>query len=456
MQIIILGAGQVGTTLAENLASESNDITVVDTDLGRLRALQDRLDLRTVYGHACHPSVLRDAGAQEANMLVAVTSSDEVNMVACQVAHSLFKTPNKIARVRNHDYLFDKESIFSDKGVPVDVLISPEQLVTRHITQLMQHPGALQVLDFAHGAARLVAAKTDSNAPMCGRPVADLVKLVPGIEVRIVAIFRRGTPLRPEGDTVIEPDDEVFFITAREQVSPVMQTLRRIGDAYRQVMIAGGGNIGAALAGVLEFRLQVKVIERSAERCNELRTLFSRALVINSGASEQQVLLEEGIAEMDLFCALTNDDEANIMSSMLAKRLGARTVMALINNPAYVDLVGSGGIDLAISPQQATTGSLLTLVRRGEVVNVHTLRHGAAEALEAVARGSRHRSQVVGRSIGEIRFPSGATVGVIVREGRVLSARHDLVVQDGDHLILFLTDKRAIPIVERLFQTESD
>ncbi|MCW8887188.1 MAG: Trk system potassium transporter TrkA [Motiliproteus sp.] len=452
MKIIILGAGQVGATLAENLANEANDITVVDTDLSRLRELQDRLDIRTVEGQGSFPSVLAQAGAEDADMLIAVTNSDAVNMVACQIAYSVYHTPTRIGRVRGHDYLTLKDSLFTDKAIPINVLISPEQLVTRNIKRLIEHPGALQVLDFAEGQAQLVAVKAYYGGPLVGHEIAFLRSHMPTIDTRVAAIFRRGSPIIPQGDTIIEADDEVFFIAARNDIRSVMSELRRLDNPYKRIIIAGGGNIGANLARSIENDYQVKIIERNIGRCNNLANELNRTIVLQGNASDQDLLLEENIESTDVFCALTNDDEANIMASMLAKRLGARTVMTLINNPAYVDLVQGGVIDIAISPQQDTIGSLLTHVRRGDVVNVHSLRRGAAEAMEAIAHGDQKSSKVVGRAIEDIPLPPGTTIGAIVRNKEVLIAHDDVVVENNDHVILFLVDKRRIPEVEQLFQ----
>jgi trk system potassium uptake protein TrkA len=452
MKIIILGAGQVGATLAENLANEANDITIIDTDGARLRELQDRLDIRTIEGHGASPDILQQAGGEDADMLIAVTNSDAVNMVACQVAYAIFHTPTRIGRIRGHDFLSYKDQLFSDKAIPINVLISPEQVVTQHIKRLIQHPGALQVLDFADGRAQLVAVRAFYGGPMVGNEIASLRTHMPKVDTRVAAIFRKGSPIIPQGDTIIEADDEVFFIAARKDIVAVMSELRRLDRPYKRIIIAGGGNIGAGLARSLESQLQIKIIERNIKRCNSLANELERTIVLQGNASDQELLLEENIEGTDVFCALTNDDEANIMASMLAKRLGARTVMTLINNPAYVDLVQGGVIDIAISPQQATIGSLLTHVRRGDVVNVHSLRRGAAEAMEAIAHGDKRSSKVVGRAIEDIDLPAGTTIGAIVRNDEVLIAHDDVVVENGDHVIMFLIDKRRISDVERLFQ----
>jgi trk system potassium uptake protein TrkA len=450
MKIIILGAGQVGGTLAEHLANEQNDITVVDTDGEKLRLLQDRLDIGTVTGGASHPNTLLKAGAEDADMLIAVTNSDEINMMACQVAHTLFNTPTKISRVRSQQYLAHQERLFSRDQIPVDVIIGPEQLVTKNIQQLIANPGALQVLDFAEGRVQLVAVRAYGDGPIVGQKLQEIRKHMPKVDTRVAAIFRQNRPIMPVADTVVEVDDEVFFIAARENIRAVMSELRKVDKPYKRVMIAGGGNIGATLAFNLEGLYQVKVIEQSYERCRVLAERLKHALVLNGSATDPQLLVEENIEGTDVFCALTNNDESNIMMSMLAKRHGARKVITLITNPAYTDLVGEE-IDIAISPQLITIGSLLTHVRRGDISNVHSLRRGAAEAIELTAHGDPRSSRVVGRRLDEIKLPEGVTIGAIVRKEEVLIAHGHIVVETDDHIILFLVDRGKIKAIEKLF-----
>ena len=451
MKIIILGAGQVGSSVAHNLASEFNDITVVDGNAQVLQELQDRLDIRTIVGHGAHPDILIRAGAEDADMIIAVTNSDETNMVACQVAYTLFHTPTKIARVRSAEYL-SRPRLFTVDALPIDVLISPEQLVTDYVQRLIEYPGALQVLDFANGKVQLVAVRAYYDGPLIGQELRALREHMPKVEARVAAIFRRGKPILPEGDTVIEVDDEVFFVAARQNIRAVMSELRREDKTVKRVILAGGGNIGMRLAEALQKRYQVKIIDRNVERTRMLSERLENCVVLLGDAADSELLLEENIENTDVFCALTNDEEANILSAMLAKRLGARKVMSLINRAAYADLVHSDAIDIALSPQQATIGSLLTHVRRGDVVAVHSLRRGAAEAIEAVAHGDRSNSKVVGRTLQDIKLPPGTTIGAVVRGDQVIIAHHDTLIQSGDHVILFLVDKRRIPDVERLFQ----
>jgi trk system potassium uptake protein TrkA len=452
MKILILGAGQVGSSAAYHLSrEEANEVTVVDMRAEILRELQDRLDIRTVVGHAAHPEVLERAGANDADIVVALTDSDETNMIACQVAYTLYHTPTKIARIRSAEYMSAKK-LFTQDAIPVDVRISPEQLVCEHVAQLILYPGTLQVLDFANGRVRLVGARADRDGMLVGQQIASLKEHIPNTEGRIAAIYRDGKSLTPDGDTIIQEDDEVFFITARQDIRVFMSEMRKLEDPVRRVVIAGGGNIGLRLARALEQTNQVKIIERDQKRARYISEQLNKAIVLVGDAADEELLLEENIDSVDVFCALTNAEEANILSAMLAKRLGAHKVMALINRPSYAELVESGTIDVAISPQQVTIGSLLAHVRRGDVVKVHSLRRGAAEAIEAVAHGSSEHSRVVGRKIEDIELPRGTTIVAVVRGETVIIAHHDTVIETDDHVILFMTDRRKIERLEELFQ----
>lgn len=453
MKIIIIGAGQVGGTLAENLVGENNEITLIDVNGELLRELQDKMDLQVIAGHGSHPDILKNAGAEDADMVIAVTNDDSTNMITCQVAYSLFSTPTKIARIRASEILKYKEQLFHNQNVPVDHIIAPEQLVTRDIAHLIDYPGALQVLEFAHGKISLVAVKAYYGGLLVGHALSTLKEHIPNVDTRVAAIYRNGKPIKPLGTTVIEADDEVFFIAASIHIRAVMNELQKLEKAYHKIMIAGGGNIGAGLARILEDNHQVKLIERSPERAKHLASELQNTLVFSGDSSDQELLLEEHIDQFDVFIAVTNEDEANIMSSLLAKKLGVRKTMVLIQRDAYVELVhGSGGIDIAISPQQATISALLTHVRRGAIHNVYSLRGGSAEAIEIVAKGDEKSSKVVGREIKSIKLPPGVSIGAIARGNEVLIAHSNTVIMEEDHVILFLINKNYIYDVEKLFQ----
>jgi len=451
VKIIVLGAGQVGRTVAISLTEEDNDVTVVDTDRQILQELADTTDLRTVEGPASFPEVLRRAGAEDADMIIAATDSDETNIVAIQIAYTLFRTPSKIARIRSQDYMRET-NLFTNEHIPIDVIISPEQLITEHIERIIEHPGAIQVVDFAQGRVRLVGVEVTADAPMVDQPLSRLPDFLGDIETRVTAIYRGEERVVPDGSSVVREGDVVFFLGKRKHTGKVMAQFHDVDEPCRHVMIAGGGNIGLLLARKLERFYRVKVIEADETRAEFIAGELASAMVLHGDAANKEMLVEESISEMDVFCALTNDDEANILSAMLAKRMGARKVMSLINRPAYVDLVERDVIDVAVSPQQITIGALLTLIRRGDVVAVHSLRRGSAEALEGVAHGDAETSSLVGRPIGELKLPRSANIGVVVRGEKVLVAHHDLVIEPDDHLIVLVTDKRQIHEVEKLFQ----
>ncbi|MGD9842308.1 MAG: Trk system potassium transporter TrkA [Steroidobacteraceae bacterium] len=454
MKIIILGAGQVGRTAAYRLArEEANEVTVIDLDEKLLRDLQDRLDIRTILGNGAQPTILEAAGARRADVFIALTNSDEVNMVACQIMSKVFnKDATRIARIRSTEYT-KHSKLFSDedRAFAVDVTLSPEQLVTEHIARLIHYPGALQALDFAGGRVRLVCARALPGGLLVGQRLRTLREHIPNIDVRVAAIYRNGQSVKPTGETIIEQGDEVFFLAPRGSIRQVMNEIQHLEDPVRRIVIAGGGNIGFRLAQLLEQTYQVKLIERDSRRSRRISEQLGNTIVLTGDAADEELLLEENIDSADVFVAVTNAEEANILSAMLAKRLGAKKVMALINRPAYAELMEGGNLDVALSPQMITIGTVLAHVRRGDVVQVHSLRRGAAEAIEAVAHGIEGEGRVIGRKIADIPLPEGATIGAIVRGEEVLMGHHDTVVQRDDHVILFLTDRRQIDAVERLF-----
>jgi len=454
MKILILGAGQVGKTVAGALSHEQNDITVVDHNLQLLRALENRLDIRTVHGEASHPDVLVRAGAEEADLILAVTNSDETNMIACQVAYTLFQTPTRLARVRSMSYQNHPE-LFSTDAVPVNFIISPEFLITQSIKHLIESPEALQILDFADGKVQLVAVRAHSGGPLVGHELRSLSRQVPDVSTRIVAVFRRDRAIIPNGVTVVEEDDEVFFLAASTDIPAVLSAFGRSGKSTRRVMIAGGGKIGARLAQLIQTTYLVKLIEVDPERCRELAKSLYRTIILNGDVTDASLLKEEAIGDTDIFCAVTNNDETNILAAMLAKRCGVRKSLSIINHPDYLDLTQGDAVDIALSPALFTIGAILTHIRRGDVVAVHSLRRGAAEAIEIVVHGNNQTSRVVGQFAKKLRLPEGATVGAIVRRDELIFIHSQTVIESGDHVILFLVDKRHIATVEQLFQVSS-
>ncbi len=454
MKVLILGAGQVGRTAAQHLAREpDNEVTVVDSNEDVLRELQSRVDVRTVAGNASFPAVMEAAGIADTDMLVALTSSDEVNMIACEIAHALYRTPTKIARIRAPEYTAH-DRLFNDGMLSVDVWINPEQLVTEYIERLIRNPGALHVVDFADGRVRLVGMLARRGGLLVGQQLRTLKDHMPNADARIAAIYRDGRFVEPEGETVVQEGDEIFFVAARDHIQRMMNEITRAEDRVRKVIIAGGGNIGFRLAKLLEKNYQVKLIERNGDRARRVSERLENTIVLGGDAQDEELLIEENIDGTDVFAAVTNSEEANVLSAMLAKRLGARKVLALVNRPTYGELMENRSVDIAVSPQTVTIGSLLAHVRKGDVVRVHSLRRGSAEALEIVVHGTEERSRVVGRRIGEIPMPNGASIVSLVRGDRVLIAHHDTLIETEDHVIVFLSDRRQIDAVQRLFQSE--
>ncbi len=481
MNILILGAGRVGESVAESLASEANDITVIDTDPARLAALQDRLDLKGVAGNGIQPSILREAGIEDADLFIACAPLDETNLVACKVAHHMFNVPTTIARIRSPEFQDDASMTTEREGFAVNRVICPEESVTRTIRKLVEYPEALQVLEFAQGLLSLVAVRAVAGGPLVQHSLAEIPRLVPSTDMRIVAIYRQDKPLVDlTGATRIEPGDEVFVLAATDRLRDVLGALRRIDRPVKRVMIAGGGKVGLRLARQLRGEVQMKIIEVNKLRCDYLASqLPSDVLILNGDSTDEDLMGDENVQEMDLFLALTSDDEDNIMACLLAKRMGAKRVLALINRKAYADLVQGTTIDIALSPSHAVIGELLAYVRRGDVEAVHSLRRGAAEALEAIVRGDKASCRIAGRRIEELKLPRGVQIGAIVRglptpeeqdalpavemradgelkaQPQVIIAHHDTVVETGDRVIVFMSSRRQVREVEKLFQVSA-
>jgi trk system potassium uptake protein len=456
MNIIILGAGRVGESVAESLVSEQNDITVIDQDPTRLRWLEERLDLRGVVGNGIQPSVLHEAGAKDADMLIACAAADESNLVVCKIAHDLFQVPTTIARLRSSE-LKEGDALLDKSGFAVDHVICPEESVMRCIEQLIQYPEALQVLEFAGGRVSLIVVRAAADSLLVNHTIAEFRDRLPQAEMRVVALYRQDTPIQAMPETCILPGDEVFVLADTDKIRLVLAAIHKTDQAVQRLMLAGGGKVGLRLARKLAKQYDVKLIERDLKRCEYLASqLPSSTLILNGDGADEDLLHEENVGEMDMFLALTSDDEDNILSAMLAKRMGARRVMALINRRAYADMLQGSTIDIAISPAQTVIGELLTHLRRGDVVAVHSLRRGAAEALEGIARGDTKTSKLVGRRVEDIQLPKGVRMGAIVRgEGKkstVLMPHRDTVIATDDHIILFIPNKRDVRAVEKLFQ----
>ena len=451
MRILILGAGVTGASVAEALANEENDIVVVDFRDDLLEALKERFDIATVTGNAAHPSILEQAGISTMDMVIAVTNRDETNMLACLIINALYSKPKTIARVRAIDYL-KHPSLFSQTGIPVDIVISPEQIVMNSIRNLIEFPGVLQVTEFANGLVRLFSVKVVANGDLTGKKIKTLKDRLVSGKTRVVAIFRHGQPLCVNGEATIETDDEVFFVAPRKEVRRVLEELGKLEVPIKRIIIAGGGHVGKRLALALEADHQVKIIEKDARRAKKIANDLDKTIVLLGDCSDEKLLLDESIEHTDLFCAITDNDGVNIISASLAKSLGARKTICLLNHNSYIKLLSGTNIDVAILPNQETLGSILKHVRKGDVAQVSSLCGGTAEAIEAVAHHNGRDDSVVGKRVDSIKFPDGIVIGALIRDGEVIALHHDTVFKEDDHVIMFAMNKKLIPYIEKSFQ----
>ena len=452
MKILILGAGQVGSTLAKYLCSDNdNDITIVDQKEDKLSPLQRHLDIKTVTGYGAYPSVLEKAGIKSMDMVIAVMGSDERNMVACRMAHTLYHVKKKIARIRTREYLLRPE-IFSNDALPIDFLITPEVLITDYIKGIVEEPGASQVFDFENGLVQLVETRAYVGTPIVNRPIKELHEHMPDVQMRIVSLYRNERAIPAMSDTVIREGDQVYFLAKKNHISTALKEFRRAENSYQKIFIAGGGNIGLNVAKLLEDSHNIRIVELSEERAKELAEQLDNTLVLQGSASDEDLLKEEGIENTDLFLALTDSDEVNVIVSILAKRLGAHKTIALVKRDVYSSLAEqSGDVDIIVSPDQITVSGILSHIRKGDCMKVHSLQHGKAEAIEIVVHGDERTSEVVGKKIKDLPLPDGVVIGAIVRNNELLMGSKKLVIEQGDHVLMVLMDVEKIHQVETLF-----
>jgi trk system potassium uptake protein TrkA len=452
MKILILGAGVTGSSVAEAFASEENDIVVIDFRQELLDALKDRFDIATVTGNAAHPSVLQQAGIDNTDIVIAVTDSDETNMLACLIINALHNRPKTIARVRAIDYL-KNPTLFGPNGIPVDIVISPEQIVMESIRNLIEFPGVLHISDFAGGLVRLFSVKVIENGFLTGKKIKTLKERLSDGKTRVVAIFRQGKPICVSGEVSIETDDEVFFVAPRTEVLRVLRELDKLEAPIKRIIIAGGGHIGKRLALALEHDYQVKIIEKDPIRANKIANDLHHTVVLLGDCADEALLLDESIESADLFCAITENDGVNIISASLAKSLGARKTICLLNHKSYTKLLPGTGIDVTVLPNQETLGSILKYIRRGDVEQVTSLCGGTAEAIEAIAHDNHNNEgSVVGRRVDSINFPPGIVMGALIRNQQVIPIHHDTLFAENDHVIMFAMEKKLVSYIEALFQ----
>ena len=451
MKVIVCGAGQVGTTLARHLSSEANDVVVIDQSDDLIRRLDDSLDVRGIVGYASRPGVLEQAGAADADMIIAATVSDEVNMVACMVAHTLFHVPVKIARVRDQEYAADKWSaLFGKDGLPIDVLISPEQEVARAIMRRLHAPGAIEMIELADNAIRLVGVRLGEQCPIINTPLRQLAALFPDLNIQVVGVVRDGRPFVPSDQDQLFPRDEVYFVADPLHVPRAMAAVGQDLPESHRVIIVGGGNIGRRLARIIEEEdrdISAMIIERDPEQAKEIAQRLARTTVLNGDAMDPDLLEEANASRADTIIAVTDHDETNILASLLAKRYGTKQAIALVTRPAYASLLQPLDIDVIINPRAITASTILQLIRRGRVRAVHSIGDSFGEIIDIEAMES---SGIVGKPLSESKLPHGAIVGAIARDGKVIIPRSDTVIRPGDRVVLFATES-VIKKVERIF-----
>jgi len=452
MKIIILGSGQVGTSLAKNLCLEHH-VTIIDKNPKQLFRLQNQYEIHGVIGMASHPDILKKSGAETADMIIAVTSSDEVNIIACQIAHILFNIPTKIARVRSRE-LLKYPQIFYSKNKFINTIINPEQLVIQRIIRQIEHPGTINILDFAKGNLKLASIRVTPFCKLIGSRIKELYQSLYKRDIAIIALIRNKNVFLAEDNLLIEVHDELYFFTRTKDINNITQILLNKEQEYHRIIIAGAGNIGSGLAKELEINYNVKVLDHNKSHCENAARLLNRAVVLNGDVSDIDLLFNENIDETDLFCSVTNDDETNIMSAIIAKRLGVNHSIALVNSSTYVHYLieRSPDIDLAISPQQITKGKILTFLRKGDMVNVYPLPRCTAEAIELIIHADKNHSNIVGCAIENIKFPFTTIVmGILRRENVIFLPTKNTIIQENDHLFLFVGNKSNIAEIENLF-----
>jgi trk system potassium uptake protein TrkA len=451
MKIVILGAGVTGSSVASALASEENDIVVIDFKQQLLDALKEKFDIATVTGNAAHPSVLEQAGLDNTDMVIAVTDRDETNMLACMIINTLYSRPKTIARVRAIDYLKNPK-LFGPNGIPVDIVISPEQIVMESIRNLIEFPGVLHISDFAGGLVRLFSVKVVADGFLTGKKINAVKERLADGKIRVVAIFRQGVPLAVDGKATVVTGDEVFFVAPRKEVRRVLKKLNKLEAPLKRIIIAGGGHIGKRLALALESDHHVKIIEKDPIRAKKIADDLEHTVVLNGDCVDDTLLLDESIDNTDLFCAITDNDGVNIISASLAKSLGARKTICLLNHVSYNKLLPGTGIDVAVLPNQETLGSILKHVRRGDVAQVSSLCGGTAEAIEAIAHRNSGSHSVVGHRVDSIKFPAGIVMGALIRKQQVIPIHHDTIFEEGDHVVMFAMEKKLVMNIEKIFQ----
>jgi len=448
-KIAVLGGGQVGSSLAKILTNDGNDITLVDINSSVLEDLQEDNDIKTIHGNASSPSILEQAELNDCDILIAITGSDEVNLVSCHLAKKMFNVPTVIARLRNSEFQVSTSGFDLDL-FSIDSIISPSKLVTDFIKNIIEHPGAFQAFDFADGKLQVIGATVLKDGPLAGKKLSEFKNHLPNVDVKVVALYRDRKTIPVNGSTIIEIGDDIFFLATPENMRFISE-LSKNQSRIENIMIAGGGNVGMTLATALSKKFSTKIIEKNLLRSKYLSESLEDTVVLNNDISDESFLENEGIEDVDFFCSVTNDDQMNILSAKLAKDLGANKSISIINKLSYRKLV-SKEIDIVVSPEDVTIGSILTSVRTSDVVKVHSLGFGEAEILEIIIHGDKNTSKVVDKKVSDLELPTGCNIGAIYRDGNIILMHNDLTINSNDRLIIYLLHKKDFSKLAKLFQ----
>ena len=450
MNILVLGAGKVGRNIAKNLARQTFDVSIVDIDIERLKSIQEDHDLAIVQGHASSPEVLKKAGANTGTVVLAVTNNDEVNIVACQLSKKLFNVSKTICRLSDYTYIENLDALGKDN---IDVAISPELEVTQHIVDLINHPGAEQIESFADGKVKLVSVKAKKDGKLVNRELKSIKSDLPNIDTFVPTIFRKNKPVVPDGNTVIKENDEVYFLSSEENIDKIVNELRDQGDTTSRIMIVGGGRIGLSLAMTLEKNYKVKVLEQDHRKCESIAKDLDKAIVLKGSGSDEELLRSENIENIDVFCALTNDDETNIMSAFLAKKLGAKKTLIVLNNYSYINILPKSFVDLPLSPQRMTVSLVMQHLTSVDMPQEVLLKmNSEVEALEGIIHFNNDTKDLFGSKYSQLPLPENSVLGSIYRNGRNTIPSDDLIIEKDDHLIVFINGKTDKSQIEKLFR----
>ncbi|HIJ60088.1 MAG TPA: Trk system potassium transporter TrkA [Nitrospirae bacterium] len=444
MHVIIVGAGEVGYQIAKFLASEEIDVVVIDRDPEKLKRISEELDVAVVDGEGGDPSALKEAGAEKAGMLLAVTNSDETNMIACLLAKAMFSIPRKIARIRNPDYYFNKE-LMNKGNLDIDPVINPELEASKAVTRLLEIPFASEVEDFENGIIKVVAYKISKDSKLLEKPLKNLRGILK-TRFLIGLIVRDEKAIIPTGDHKLKAGDIIYLPIQKIDIPNIASLLEVSVKPSKKVLIIGGGKIGYYIANSMEYKSDIKIIEKSEDRCKHLSKYLGKSLILHGDGTDQKLLEEENISDMDVVVTATNNDELNIMSALLAKKLGAPKTISLVNRSDYIPLAHSLGLQAVLSPRMLTASSIMRCIRKGDILSLTAIANAKAEIIEARVG---EKSPLINQTLIDFEMPKSTIIGAIIRNERVIiPSGPDHVLKD-DKLIVF-TLKESIKQLEQI------